>query len=205
MSSRNVVGYHGTFEEHLDSILSDGFKPEKRKNHWLGQGTYFYTDKKLAHWWISKNSQTDPLKQKIKSNPVIIKANIEEKADKFLDLDSPEGVDYFYECIKNYSSAIKKLYLTDNEDINRCAIIDFLTRVYKWNVIIMTFEKNTHKPSYGKIDTIAFDSKVIPLNVHYKETQVCIKDEKCIKSKEIEYPTKEYSYPKKIRFDYANN
>ncbi|MCT6514741.1 hypothetical protein OQZ55_03960 [Bacillus subtilis] len=205
MSTRKLVGYHGTFEEHSESILSDGFKPQVRNNHWLGQGTYFYTNKKLAHWWISKNSKTDPLKKKIKSKSVIIKAEIEEDTKKILDLDINEDIDLFFDCFKEYEPYLRRLHLSDNKHVNRCACIDFLAEIFDWTVIKQTFEKDDHKPSYGKVDTIKFDSNVIPIDIHYKETQVCVRDQTCIKSKEIEYPDKEYNYPKKMRFDYKSN
>ncbi|MEJ9331089.1 hypothetical protein [Bacillus licheniformis] len=205
MSTRNLVGYHGTFEEHLESILSEGFKPQERKNHWLGQGTYFYTNKRLANWWISTNSKKDPLKKRFKSKPVIVKAKIEEYENKIIDFDSNEDVDRFYDCFKKYEKQISKIHFSNDEHVNLCACIDILAQLCDWTVIIRTFEKNDRKPSYGKVDTITFDKKVIPLNVHYKETQICVRDQECIKSKEIEYPDKEYKYPKKIDFNYMSN
>lgn len=46
-----LIGYHGTFEECSTKILDDGFTHSERKDHWLGQGIYFFDDSDFATWW----------------------------------------------------------------------------------------------------------------------------------------------------------
>lgn len=198
-STFNITGYHGTFDEQALKILEEGFQPEFRENHWLGQGSYFYTEKTLAHWFITKNSVTDHKKKGKGKNIVIIKVAIEEEKKRVLNLDHPEGINYFYNKIRENYDNFKALSFSEDEHRNLCTIIDILAEHLGWNVIIKTFEKET-KPSYGAVNTSWFDQNVIPLNVKYKETQICIRNENCVKTKEIEYPINKYTYPAKIRF-----
>ncbi|MCZ8480274.1 hypothetical protein [Bacillus subtilis] len=203
MGNQKFVGYHGTFQNVVDNILDEGFKPKKRINHWLGQGTYFYTEKKLAQWFITRNSKTDREKKKINSPIAIIKAIIEEEDSKVLNLDTTEGVDLFFQCIDDHSETFEKIEFTKNDHINRCIILDILTRLCGFNVIIKTFEASDHQPSYAKVNTSFFDRKIIPLNVHYKETQIRVSDQECIKSTEVEHAI-EYKRPKRLYFDDKN-
>ncbi|MFK3811865.1 hypothetical protein [Bacillus halotolerans] len=200
MGNQKIVGYHGTFQNAVDNILEEGFKPKFRKNHWLGQGTYFYTEKKLAQWFITKNAKTDREKKQVNSSIAIIKATIEEEDAKVLDLDSTDGVDLFYKCCDEHENTIRKFEFTEDEHINRCIILDLLTQLCDFNVVKKTFEARNHKPSYAKVNTGYFDRKVIPLNVHYKETQIRVQNQGCIKSKEVEYPN-EYKQPKRLHFN----
>ncbi|PKR82452.1 hypothetical protein [Heyndrickxia camelliae] len=198
-SELEIVGYHGTFEEHVQNILNDGFQPEFRPNHWLGQGTYFYTEKKLAHWFINRNSETDPKKKGKGNILVIIKALINEKKEKVLNLDNPEEIDIFFSRINDLYDELKHVQFTEDEHINMCTVIDILAEVYGWNVIIKTFEPQ-FKPSYGAVNTHWFDKNVFPLNIRYKETQICIRNNNCVKTMEVEYPNDKYRYPANIRF-----
>ena len=53
-----IVGYHGTTSSAQESIENHGLDPnlvEKRDDHWLGQGVYFYDDFDLAKWWAETN------------------------------------------------------------------------------------------------------------------------------------------------------
>ncbi|MEY2195330.1 hypothetical protein AB7942_21710 [Neobacillus sp. BF23-41] len=195
----NIIGFHGTFEKHAQDILENGFHPEYRANHWLGQGSYFYTDRKLAHWFITKNAVTDHRKRGIGSNKVIIKVFIEEKEELVLNLDSPDGVNTFYYHLNEIYPDFKHVKLSSDEHVNLCIVLDVLSEYLGWNVIIKTFETD-RKPSYGSVNTGWFDRNVFPLNVKYKETQICIRNDNCVKNKEIEYPDGDYAYPVNIRF-----
>ena len=37
-----IVGYHGTNRKNLSSIKNNNFKLKKDRNHWLGNGVYFF-------------------------------------------------------------------------------------------------------------------------------------------------------------------
>ncbi|MCB7070849.1 hypothetical protein NSQ82_18135 [Caldifermentibacillus hisashii] len=192
-------GYHGTFANLVNDILRNGFNPQKRDNHWLGQGSYFYTNKKLAFWFISKNAATDYLKKEIGNKLAIIHVNIEENRENILDLDDPEDINDFYKCINEMYDYFKPLTFTDDKHKNLCLIIDVLAEIYNWNIIIKTFE-HAHKPSYGAVNPVQFDKKIFPIDVKYKEKQICVRNNKCIKIMEVEYPDNEYIYPSTIYF-----
>lgn len=198
-SNFRILGYHGTFAKNVEEILETGFQPEYRSNHWLGQGSYFYTEKKLAHWFISKNAETDYRKKGIDTNIAIIKVLIEEDQENVLNLDSPDGINDFYSHLNELFEEFKHITFSDNEHVNLCIILDVLSEYLGLNVIIKTFEKD-NKPSYGAVNTLWFDRNVFPLNVKYKETQICIRNNNCVKDKEVEYPLSEYIYPANIRY-----
>lgn len=48
-----IIAYHGTYESAANNILRENkFKVEYRKNHWLGQGVYFFReDFERARLW----------------------------------------------------------------------------------------------------------------------------------------------------------
>lgn len=194
-----IEGFHGTFEVEAEKILRNGFQPQFRNNHWLGQGSYFYTEKKLAYWFISRNAETDYRKKGKGNKKVVIKVLLEEDEKKILDLDSPDGVDLFYYHLKEIFDEFKHVTFSSNEHKNMCTVLDVLSEYFDWNVIVKTFE--TSNPSYGAVNTRFFDENIFPLNVKYKETQICIRNDKCVKNKEIEYPSGEFAYPELIRFN----
>jgi hypothetical protein len=198
-SNLSIVGYHGTFVKHVEDIVKNGFQPEYRPNHWLGQGTYFYSEKKLAHWFITKNAVTDYRKRSNDNDIAIIKVLIEEDNDNILNLDSPDGIDSFYHHLNEIYDELRHLTFSNDEHVNLCTVLDVLAEYHGWNVIIKTFEKE-RKPTYGAVNTYYFDKHVFPLNVKYKETQICIRNDNCVKNKEVEYPINEYKYPVNIRF-----
>jgi hypothetical protein len=196
----NIIGYHGTFAEDISEIEENGFKPLHRDNHWLGQGNYFYDNFNLAHWFVSRNKKTDPIKKDKSDNFAIIRVSINTPFEKVLNLDDPDGINYFYGKIHELWSELKPVKFDDKDDQkNRCFILDVLAETYGLELIIMTFERD-HPPSYANANTVWFEKNLFPLNVKYKERQICVRKNECIEILEIEYPSKEYNFPDKIRF-----
>lgn len=49
--------FHGTWADRKESILSEGFKPSvctKEKQHWLGNGVYFFDNEADAIEWVQR-------------------------------------------------------------------------------------------------------------------------------------------------------
>lgn len=193
----NIIGFHGTFKSTAELIIKDGFTFEYRNNHWLGQGIYFYDNYELAYWFISRNSETDPRKSGKGTALVVIKSLISSNTKFLLDLDSIDGVNYFYRKVDELKEAFKTVQFGDNEHKNLCFVLDVLAEKFNIQVIIKTFE--TDNPTYGVANTGLFDKKKFPLNVKYKERQICVRSNPCIKILDMEYPDTKYVVMPKIK------
>ena len=197
-----IIGFHGTFVEAIDSIVKEGFHIVRRDNHWLGQGVYFYDNSPLARWWISRNSKSDHQKRDKGTSFVVIKAQLSSTVDSVLDLDSVEGVNSFYQKIHENWDVFRTVQFSNDEHKNLCFVLDVLSEQYGFKIIIKTFE--SLDPSYGLVNTRAFDRELFKLNVRYKERQICVRSNPCIKILELEYPDTEYTFKSKIRFSWSD-
>lgn len=193
-----MVAYHGTLREFAENIREKGFTPKIRKNHWLGQGVYFYDEFELAHWFIAINSKTDPQKKLGSGEIGIIKVNLGCSTEKILDLDTVQGINFFYQSIKDLWTELGTLTFLPDEHVIRCALLDIICEVYGFHVVLKTFEKPN--PTYGNVDTARFDQEIFPVNIKYKERQVCVRNTECINIIEITYPKEKYVFPQKINY-----
>ena len=73
MKDVNINAYHATDQKCLDWILKKGFIYKPNKDHWLGNGVYFFIEYELARWWSSTKHKK--YGEKIKM-PIIIEANL---------------------------------------------------------------------------------------------------------------------------------
>lgn len=189
-----TVGYHGTFQENIPVIKQRGFTYKFRDDHWLGQGFYFYENSKLAHWFITR-------KRKSQKAISVLKALLSSESNKVLDLDSPEGINFFYQEIQNIltdaNGAIT--FSKDDPHKNRCAMLDVIKEIHNIEIIIHTFERKD-RPSYAAVDTNWFDEHLFPVDVTYKEKQICATSNTCIKILLDEKPKNEYIIPTKMYF-----
>jgi len=73
-----LEGFHGTRPDRVGSILSEGFKPSvctKEKQHWLGDGIYFFAKESDAADWVQRYKRS-----------VILCSVINVEEDKLFDL-----------------------------------------------------------------------------------------------------------------------
>lgn len=193
------IGYHGTLVENLPSIRKGGFTYQYRDNHWLGQGIYFYENHKLANWFITRTKATDT-KKNSEGDICIIKALLSSEQNRVLDLDSVDGVTFFYEetaeILNKASGGVTFSKSTPHK--NRCFLLDIIKELHNLDIIIQTFERKDN-PSYGAANTKFFEANLFPINVNYKEKQICATNNACIKILEDEHPKTEYIIPTKIR------
>ncbi len=180
-----LEAFHGTDISNVDSILKSGFKCKPNKQHWLGNGIYFYMDYSLAQWWTTNPTSKFGVNVK---NGGIIKCNIIVNDDEYiLDLRKLNDYTKFVDIYrKEFIPFLFRGELTTKEheiiDIKtlRCTYCDYLRSKYKYKLIIGTFYIPTqpYMPmECGKF----FDT----FNISYIESQICIFDSSVISSKEL--------------------
>lgn len=137
-------GFHGTTDKNFIEIKnSRQFKINRRNNHWLGNGVYFFlNDQRKAEWWsemtvrnMRKRSTHDSHIKK-----AVISCQIKVKNKKFLDLDTKDGKIK----LKNFTIELEKIkpqISQKNIDEHEllCVTIDLMVRYYDYDVVKYTF------------------------------------------------------------------
>lgn len=165
--------YHGTDHECAEKILENGFIHRENKNHWLGNGIYFYIDRSLAKWWTTNPTQKFGVKI---TQPCILTVRQEIPTERILDLRSLEG---YIDCINAYKEFMEiaqyNLSLNDEHDRSkiRCAFFDWIFFTYEIDCIIGTFY--LVEQEYLKSEPETIREVLRAFNLPYIETQVCVK------------------------------
>ncbi|MCK4258845.1 MAG: hypothetical protein KAX49_07695 [Halanaerobiales bacterium] len=177
MCSQELIGYHGTFVDCVKNILDNGFIFHQRKDHWLGQGIYFYKDDlNQAKVWATVKSRNN-LHYRDKE-VAVIKVILKVKKDKLLNLNLREDV----KKILNFALQLNCDFDPDNVDANRAFVIDSICEEEDFEVVIMSFthENQTIRDIQQQLGAA--------LGFHFTEQQICVKNDICIVSKECVYP-----------------
>lgn len=177
---QELTGYHGTFVECIPAIIEDGFTFNRGKEHWLGQGVYFYLDDfNQAKLWASVKSKNHPA---YKGKAVaVIKANIKVNDANFLNLNLRKNV----EKLMDYALQLDCDFNSENPHANRAFLIDCLSKEERIDVVLMSFQHINRK-----IENIQ-EKFQAALGIHFTEQQVCVKNNRCIVEKECVYPKRE--------------
>lgn len=178
MGEVRFSAYHGTDKAYLNSIISNGFEYKPNKEHWLGNGIYFFIEYDLAKWWTMIKHPGFGNSIDI---PVIIKVELRCDIDYIVDLRLLEDYNWIYERYDDFHSCLLKngsLELSINQ--LRCAFFDWLKEEYGIKIIVAGFQKKSS--SYLKGNLLS------TLKIPYVEYQVCVYDESVIT---IISPTKE--------------
>lgn len=185
-----VEGYHGTARKNTKNITSEGFVSKIRDDHWLGQGIYFYSDYDLALWWIkTKMGSVDG------SHCAVFKATMQCQEHLWLDLDSPKGVDYFFQEVMEILLEDETLIslrfetgTTEERIKNFCFACDLLKQLRGIQLMARTFRKK--RPSYARHNIDDFNRNFFPLPIDfmYLERQICSTTNDTIMSKTIVFP-----------------
>jgi len=165
--------YHGTDEEFAKKIQSEGFKVKESRDHWLGNGIYFFLDEELARWWTTKPMKKFGPKT---TSPVIIKCDYTVNEDSILDLRKFTDYTFCYDRFRDFYTKMYEPYIAKNRiDIIklRCAFFDWLFDIYKYKAIVGTF--SPEEQSYYKPFKRA-GSVFKHLGLVYGEVQVCISE-----------------------------
>lgn len=147
-----MIGYHGTtdtnIEKRIESILTNGFESKYRKDHWLGQGIYFFEDEFWASQWCNQN---------ISKEKCILKSEINYTEDKFWDLNVQKFRKKCENEIKKLITLLekKKKILSSNPNVQRCYYLDIIKRTNKLEVIKCIFElKKDPSPIMSMLEVI---------------------------------------------------
>ncbi len=115
------IGFHGTLKENKESIENNGFKKSisTDKQHWLGEGVYFFEDEYYAVEWNVldiKKKRKEGINLK-PSDYIILKAFIMCNSNKMLDMSSPEGIVLY----KYFKDKLKEKYIKEGNqsEINK--------------------------------------------------------------------------------------
>ncbi len=188
MTTINVTGYHGTHLRNVTSILKHAFTANERKDHWLGQGIYFYDNFELAKWWIETK-----LHAPSGAGCAVIEVALGCQKKEFLDLDQPRGVDYFLSELSKLLDQLQiglKFMVSREDDSmrNLCFGIDLVKKHLDIKLVAMTFYK-AH-PSYAEGDINLFEKQyfLLPRSFSYKERQICASVNDIILSKKCVHP-----------------
>ncbi len=145
---RSFCLHHGTIKEYAESIMSSQkFCFNKREDHWLGNGVYFYVDDfEQAKIWaglckknfLKKLKKTGETPLHENTNEVVFELNYTvDKAD-YLNLDSITDsmkLDKFIEELKEIGTEIN----SDNKHKAMCMILDFYVEYYEIKAAKYTF------------------------------------------------------------------
>ena len=185
-----VVGFHGTESSAKISVAKYGLDPQRtmhRKDHWLGQGVYFFIDEGKAMWWASS------VADKKNTYPIIYRVIISGDESVVLNLDDPFQ---FAEFLDNSINMVMRKPVEDAENtanvdiildskIFRCVLFDCYKDMYHKDIIIGTFEKDCVR--YAGIiqeeERLKIQKDIVrKLQISFRETQICVSNKSCIKS-----------------------
>ncbi|WP_050752699.1 hypothetical protein [Selenomonas noxia] len=189
--------FHGTCSVHRASIEQYGLDPSKtkrRKDHWLGQGLYFFDSADLAIWW----ADTLVGKKYPGYSSLIYRAKIFTPDSRVLNFDDNKQVDAFYKEVIQYVRERKNQ--TDGrqpvfslEGIGRAAFLDYYKKTHDIAVVIATFEKDCARytaPRSREELEIQRDLMRI-LKIKYHERQICVSDQAVIRDTRVHYDAEE--------------
>lgn len=172
MKDVNFNAYHATDRKCLDGILKEGFIYKPNKEHWLGNGVYFFIEYELARWWYKTEHKN--FGQKIK-NPIIIEVTLNVDSDNMVDFRILNDYNWIAHKYNQFINEIFE-YGTPTQPINynklRCSFFDWISNAYKIKVVIGSFSK--YKSSYLK------SNLPIKFQLPYIEYQVCVYDNSII-------------------------
>ena len=174
-----IKGYHGTSEKYKSSIEECGFDPLKskpRKDHWLGQGVYFFTQFSIARGWANI------VAKKKNENALVYSASIEADKQRVLDLRTYRGVDCFLSAVIKFLNENADLKYALDDSQYRAVFFDMYKEQYDIYVMIARFPKT--KAWYASRRTSEEKSireKLFDITgIMYLEEQICVSKKECI-------------------------
>lgn len=167
--------FHGTEEQNLENIEKNGFIYKQRDNHWLGQGIYFFEDKKQAINWKTRNSK------------VVLEVTIELPFSEILDLDSIDGIEFFMNEVKEIlqTSEIKIEIKEDELNVNRCFFLDIIKNKNK-NINMIKYTFQISDPMYDKRNLKELQA-IVPFGLVHNQLQYCLHKNEYIIEKKVIY------------------
>lgn len=170
--------YHGTDYDLAQKIIEEGFKPNDNKEHWLGNGIYFFKDFALAVWWATSRHENYGAKI---DTPCVIKVVLTADRDRVLDLRNIEDLQRFMEMKVCLDYKIDKDNITDEE--YRCKLFDHLFEIYNIDIVVGCFDSKEKKyiDDVKVVDHVSGDvieglqKTLNDLKIMFCEVQYCVK------------------------------
>lgn len=184
----NIVGFHGTNSTAANTIIREKrFIAKENKNHWLGQGIYFFRedDEQAMSWAINKAKETKD------SEAVVLKVEIDVENKYFLHLNNRGHLFKLKKIIKTIHReliSIQRELATDpnkefDKDAYRCAVLDLIP-----THVIKVIQGNFPFKQPSSLTLPEFEL----MDIKMQSIQVCVRDHDLIQKDKIE---KYRSYP----------
>lgn len=169
--------------EYFASIKeTDEFQFQKRNDHWLGNGVYFFIDDHLkAKWWARMAVEKFNRKNKNKKSiPCVLYLEAKTDIDKVIDLNVESGQGLLKEFIKFIEQNGIQINIPNDESLSeaqkehfsRCALMDLLAESGGYVASCYQFP-DKGKP-YGFMDLKQYGI------INNKGNQLCVYDQKII-------------------------
>lgn len=101
-ASPKYTGYHGTYPEYVDSILTNNFRESQNHDMWIGDGVYFFLEgagaehpREHAKQFAIDQCFNKETKTYDKKEICVLEAIIKVNSNKFLDLTQEAGNQLF--------------------------------------------------------------------------------------------------------------
>lgn len=177
MEYNKIIVYHGTDAQYANDIIKNGFKCKTNKEHWLGNGIYFYLDYNTAKWWA--NTPKVKFGSQIK-NPIVIKAKINSNRNNTFDTRIYDDYMYLLELFEEFLDKLCKNGKVNNHisiDRLRCMFFDWVYSEFEdIEIFIAGFEKRKECNNSNDLK--------YKLKVPYIEYQMCVFNNDLITEKE---------------------
>lgn len=169
MAKIKFKAYHGTDESVAQAIVENGFISRPNREHWLGEGIYFFLDKNLAEWWTTNPTKKSGMHIQ---TPVVIECTFEIETDKIFDL---RNLTDYNNYVTNYNNFFC-VWLKNAKGIRmntkklRCGFFNFMWGAYEIDAIIAPFilPDQPYMPQY-------MDQELAnEMHIIYPEIQMCI-------------------------------
>ena len=166
--------YHGTsYENYLSISKTKQFKCKHRKNHWLGQGAYFFLEDIEKAKWFVKVSRSPELKAKKKC---VLQISVNIETDKLLNLDIESGrkkLSEFAQELEKEGVEIKSRESFISNSELRCYLIDLYGSYFNIQAVKYTFtddkisyvDFNTNVESCDKIQNNGIQLNIIDQSI----------------------------------------
>lgn len=184
------TAFHGTALEVAKKIVSEKkITPKFRRDHWLGQGVYFFKDdySQALFWADYKIKNTIACKGETSA---VVYTLIETENNSMLNLDSREDWIYFSQFIRKLRDFMikEKIKLTIKDSSKKelyfqCYYCDKLPKKFK--LIQRTFKVNSK--IYDNDDNLK------QINMYLNGTQICVRDDDIINYEAIGIKSLSYS------------
>lgn len=182
VNNMELICYHGTIEKCGDKILKDNeYIWDENRNHWLGDGIYFYDDLYLARVWAKEQCKSG-------ENPVVLENLIVCKDEKFLDLTKAEQKEKFRLDFMDFIAQLKEDGYSLGDEVTLDKKVNSMYYNYvktncNYDVIKNTFCKNKTRYSESNELTQKINMQYNAYSgYNFFETQICATNNSVVKN-----------------------